>query len=102
MAVTGAKSTTVRLSTATHARLKQIAAQTNEPITQVLDRAVEHEARRLFWKTFHESGDRLQADAEAWAAYQTESKELEGTLLDGLDPDEGEEWDESLADAATW
>ena len=88
--------TTVRVARATHDRLRAIAAQTGEQLSDVLDRAVEQEARRQFWKRFHEAVDRLRADPEAWAAYRAESAELDGTLMDGLDPDE--DW-QFLADA---
>jgi len=53
-----------------------------------LDRAIEQEARRVFWQQFHEAVDRLRSNAEAWATYQAEGKELEGTLADGLNEDE--------------
>ena len=37
---------------------------------------------------FHESVERLRSDPAAWAAYRAESKELDATLADGLEPDE--------------
>jgi hypothetical protein len=44
----------------------------------------------------------LQADPEALAARQAEEALWSVADADGLDPDEGTEWDESLEDAATW
>ena len=95
MAVTR-DTTTVRLARRTHERLKDIAAQTGEQLTEVLDRAVEQEARRLFWKQFHAAVERLRADPQQWSTYRAESAALDATLLDGLDPEE--DW-HFLADA---
>ena len=91
------KSTTVRIDVKTHERLKRITAQTGEPLMAVIERAVEEEERRLFWRWFHEAVEGLRADPRRWAAYQAELRDLEGTLMDGLDPDEDWQW---LMDAA--
>ena len=80
--------TTVRVSRTTHARLRALAAQNGEPLTEVLDRAVEQEERRQFWRQFHEAVERLRADPQRWTAYRAESADLGGTVLDGLEPDE--------------
>jgi predicted transcriptional regulator len=80
--------TTVRVAWKTHERLREIAAQTGEQLSEVLDRAVEREARRQFWEQFHAAVERLRADPEQWAAYRAESAALDGTLMDGLNPDE--------------
>jgi hypothetical protein len=96
MAVTR-DSTTVRIARTTHRRLTEVARQTGEQLNEVLDRAVEHEARRQFWQRFHAAVDELRADPEQWAAYRAESAELDGTLMDGLPIDE--DW-QFLADAS--
>ncbi len=88
MAVVRRNSVSVQLSRAAHERLKTIAEKTGEEPSDVLDRAIEQEARRVFWQQFHEAVDRLRSNAEAWATYQAEGKELEGTLADGLNEDE--------------
>lgn len=82
------ESTTVRVSRETHHRLRSIAEQTGEQMADVLARAIAQEERRLFWQQFHESLDRLRSNPQAWAAYQRESKDLEGTLTDGFEPEE--------------
>ena len=88
--------TTVRISRKTHDRLRALAARTGEQLAEVLDRAVEQEERQQFWRQFHEAVERLRANPEQWAAYRAESAELDGTLMDGLNPDE--DW-QFLADA---
>jgi hypothetical protein len=94
MVATERDTTTVRIGRTTHEKLRKIADQTGEQIAAVLARAVEQEERRLFWQRFHAAVDRLRSDPVAWAAYQDESRELEGTLMDGLDPEE--DWSEQF------
>ena len=55
------QSTTVRISEQTHHRLREMAAQSGEPMQAVLDKALEQYRRQKFW---------------------------EATLMDGLDPHE--------------
>ena len=87
--------TTVRIPRTTHERLKAIASETGGQIGDIVARAVEEEERRLFMQRFNEGYARLKGNAEAWAAYKAEMSELEGTLGDGLDPDE--DWSDFLA-----
>ena len=86
--------TTVRISRRAHAMLRGIAGQTGEQVTEVLERAVESEARRVFMERFNASYARLKADPAARAAYETEQLALEGTLADGL---VDEDWRELLS-----
>ena len=88
MTTTVRTSTTVRLNRDTHERLKAIAQRTGEQLSAVMDRAIQQEERRLFWQRFHEDVARLRADPDAWAVYKADAKELEGTLMDGIDSDE--------------
>ena len=96
------RSVSVRVDAATYERARALAAQRGRSITRVIEDAVAEAARLAFWREVAEVAERLRAEPAAWAAYQAQSKELEGTLLDGMDLDEGVEWDESLTDAAAW
>jgi hypothetical protein len=82
------RAATISVSLKTHRRLKAIAAETGELLPEVVNRVVEQEEQRLFWKRYRESIERLRADPEAWAAYKADARDLEGTLMDGLDTDE--------------
>ena len=50
-----------------------------------MDQRTEQEQRRAFFEELNTSVERLEADPQAWADYQAESRQLEGTLLDGLE-----------------
>lgn len=82
------QSTTVRISEQTHHRLRELAAQSGEPMLAVLDKAVEQYRRQKFLEECDTAYAALQQDPEAWKDYQDELKSFEGTLMDGLDPDE--------------
>jgi hypothetical protein len=92
--VAATKSTSVRVGERTYEQVRQLGAQSGRSITQVIEDAVAEEARRVFWCEFHEAVERLRADPDAWAAYKVEQRELEGTLMDGLDPDD--DWAEQF------
>jgi hypothetical protein len=95
VAATTSKSKSVRVSQRTYEQVRQLGGQSGRSITQVIEDAVAAEARRAFWQEFHAAAERLRADPEAWAAYQAEQRALEGTLMDGLDPDD--DWTEQFS-----
>jgi predicted transcriptional regulator len=78
-------STTVRVSTETHALLRKLAETTGEPLQRVLERAVENYRREQFFAELDAAYDRLQADPVAWEEELAERAEWEATLADGLD-----------------
>ena len=88
MSAVAKTTTTVRIGRRAHAQLREIATRTGEPLSDVLERAIELEERRLFWQQFREAVERLRSDTAAWEAHVTEGRDLEGTLGDGIDPDE--------------
>lgn len=92
----------IRVPAETHEVLKELAAREQRPVTQVVARLVAEEQRRVRLEELNVAFGRLLADPARAAAYREESRELEGTLMDGLEGDEGTEWDESLIDTATW
>jgi hypothetical protein len=68
--------------------LRRLSEQTGEPIPILLDKAVEHYRRKLFLEAANASYAALRADPAAWAEELAERRALEGTLMDGLDPEE--------------
>ena len=82
------QSATVRISEQSHAKLRDLAAQSGEPMQMVLDQALEQYRRQKFWAECDAAYAALQQDADAWKEYQDELKLWEVTLMDGLDPTE--------------
>lgn len=83
-----AGTTTIRVSARSHAALHEIARKTGQTLTGAIDDLVEREQRRLMLAEFNASFRRLKADPEAWAAYQAEQRDWDGTVGDGFDGDE--------------
>ena len=83
------QSTTVRISEQSHHRLKELAAQSGEPMQAVLDKALEQYRRQRFLEQCTVAYAALQQDTQAWADYQEELAAWDVTLMDGLDPEEG-------------
>lgn len=81
-------STTVRVSERTHHNLRELAAGSGEPMQAVLDKAVEQYRRQAFFAEYNAAYAALASDPEALAAEKAEFALFEGTLMDGLDPDE--------------
>ena len=82
------QSTTVRISEQAHQRLREMAAQSGEPMQTIIDKALEQYRRQRFWEECNAAYAALQQDPEAWGDYQKELKSFEGTLMDGLEPHE--------------
>jgi hypothetical protein len=78
-------STTVRVTSHTHAVLRELAAATGESMQDVLESAVEQYRRERFFADLREAYARLAADRAAWEEELAERAELDGTLADGLD-----------------
>ena len=96
---TPAKSVSVRVDLTTYEQARRLAADANQSITQVIAEAIRAAEERRFWRTYQEGLARLKANPDAWASHVEESKELEGTLADGLEPDEDWTWLKEAADA---
>ena len=82
------QSATVRISTQSHHRLRELAAQDGEPMQAVLDKALEQYRRQKFWEEMTTAYAAIQNDPEALAAEKEELALWETTLMDGLDPEE--------------
>lgn len=79
---------TVHLSEASQQILKELAEQTGQTTTEVLERALDAYRRKLFFDRLNAGYAELRADPEAWAEHLAERKQWDATLMDGLPPDE--------------
>ena len=68
--------------------VQKLAAQTGQSVTQILDEAVDAYRRKLFMDEVNAAYAALRADPAAWAEVEEERRSMEGSLMDGLDPDE--------------
>jgi hypothetical protein len=76
---------TVRISRAAHATLRALAAEADEPMTDVLDKAVEAFRRQRFLENVNASFAALRQDPAAWKSLQQERDAWDVTLADGLE-----------------
>ena len=76
--------TTVRLAETTRDTLRQLAAQTGQPMSVVLEMAVECYRRQCIFDQANAAYAALRFDPEAWAEELAERQEWEGTLGDDL------------------
>ena len=98
MAEATIRSVSVRVDRGTYERVRRLAEQDDRSITEVIAEAVKEAEERRFWREYRDGVARLKADPDAWASYEAESRELEGTLADGLEPDEDWSWLKEAAD----
>jgi len=75
---------TVRISAAAHRSLTQLAKETQAPLQQVLDRAIENERRRFFLERANHAYARLRENNTEWRKWQAELRELDHTVADGI------------------
>ncbi len=87
-----AHDTSLRAHRGTADTFRRLAAREGKPLTRYLDDVAAREERRAFWEDYRQAVERLRADPVAWAAYQDEQRELDATLMDGLDANEGSMW----------
>jgi hypothetical protein len=78
----------VPISEASQRLLQELAQQTGQPMTDILDQALDAYRRQLFFEGLKADYAALKADPEAWSDELAERKLWEATLEDGLDPDE--------------
>ena len=92
----------VRVSPDTYRALREMAAETGQPIVRCLDDVVQEAYRRRLWLRYAEANCRRQADANALAEWREEEAIWSAAGADALDPDEGVPWCDDLRDAASW
>jgi hypothetical protein len=79
---------TIPISETAHQILRELAEQTGQSITDVLDKALDSYRRKLFFEQLNAGYAALRADPQAWAEELEERKLWDATLMDGLDPNE--------------
>ncbi len=77
--------TTIRVSTDTHAILKQIGKEENEPMQSVLDRILQKHRREQLLHRTNEAFYELQKTSQEWAEEQRERALWDQTLADDLE-----------------
>ncbi len=77
--------TTVRISEATRAVLRELAAEAREPIAGVLAKAVETYRRQRLLEQANAAYAALRSDPSAWQEEMTEREGWDATPADGLD-----------------
>jgi predicted transcriptional regulator len=92
-------STMVRVTDETRVALRYLAEDMNEPMQQVLAKAVEAYRRQRILEQTNVAYAALRSDRQAWQEILDERAEWDVTLTDGL---EGDDYplDEDTADAA--
>lgn len=75
-------STTIRVNESTHDRLSALATATHQPMTAVVDEALEALEHQRFFESFNDDYRRLRDDPETWAAVEEERVNEAGTLAD--------------------
>ena len=78
-------STTIRISAAAHATLRQISTATGQTLQTTLEGAVELLRRQRFLVEVNSGYARLRQDREGWSEEQAERDLWESTLADGLE-----------------
>ena len=76
--------TTIRVPTRTHVRLRRLAAEQARPIGAVIDAMLDDHDRRQFFAGLAEDFERLWSDPAAAADYKAEVAAWDATLTDGL------------------
>lgn len=75
---------TVRISRAAHLTLRELSDEANEPMTVVLERAVEAYRRLMFLNGLNADFAALKSDPKAWAEEEEERAAWETTLADNF------------------
>lgn len=77
---------TIAISETSQQILRELAEQTGQSMTDVLDKALDTYRRKLFFEQLNAGYAALRADPQAWAEELEERKLWDATLMDGLDP----------------
>lgn len=79
--------TTVRVTTQTREILRELAREANEPMQDVLEKAIEAYRRQRLLELTNVAYAALRADPRGWTEEQVERSFWDGTLVDGLEPE---------------
>jgi hypothetical protein len=61
-----------------------MAEETNSSLQEMLDRAIENQRRRLLLERANGAYAKLRHDKKTWQAWQSELRQLDATLSDGI------------------
>lgn len=75
----------VKISSTSHARLREIAKVEQRPMGDIVNDLIERYEIEQFWKRANEAMERVRADPVAWQAYRDEALMLQGESMDGLE-----------------
>lgn len=87
--------TTVRISKKARDQLREMSAETGLSMADVLAKAVDHLERELFFEQVEEDYRALRSDPVPWQEYLQDRRELDGSLMDGLDDEATEDVDQA-------
>jgi predicted transcriptional regulator len=79
---------TVPISEAAHRQLQELAANTGEPVQNLIEKAVDEYWRKRFWDETNAAYAALRSNAGDWKVELAERALSENTLMDGLEEDE--------------
>jgi hypothetical protein len=79
------ESLTVRISRSTHAALRALAEETDESMTEVLDKAIEIYRRERFLAGLNSDFAALRKNKAAWEEELAERRMWDAALTDGLE-----------------
>lgn len=82
---TATKTTTVRVTRETQAKLRAISEESGASIQEIIDEAVEAYRRRRIHEQANESYAALRQNPERWQEYTDEFEAWDATLMDGLE-----------------
>ena len=75
---------TVQINRSAHAALRALAEETDESMTEVLDKAIEAYRRQRFLAALNADFAALRKDRDAWKEELAERAAWDATLSDGL------------------
>jgi predicted transcriptional regulator len=78
-------SLTVRITRSAHAALRALAEETDESMTEILDKAIEAYRKQRFLAGLNADFAALRKNRAAWEEEQAERNEWDTTLSDGLE-----------------
>jgi hypothetical protein len=79
---------TISINESSRQMLRELAEQTGQSTTDILEKALDAYRRKLFFEQLNAGYAALRADPQAWAEELEERTLWDATLMDGLDPDE--------------
>ena len=78
-------SLTVRITSSAHAALRALAEETDESMTEILDKAIEAYRRQQFLAGLNSDFAALRRNPAAWEEEQAERTKWDATLSDGVE-----------------